>query len=151
MPAPDGEEFPAHANGGMWRLAWYPAAVAPAGKPHGANALCETLEGEIVRQILGQADHRRNLSDPEPSFPWWGGDLLATSESEIGWWTYGKAGEPVLLRSRDAGESWTRESLSLTDNPDAVKRRSPLAAVCMEGKKIGLLYLGTEGKGARLP
>ena len=46
--ASDFEEMPVPANGGDWRMAWHPPGKAPAGQPHGANAYCVTVRGNVV-------------------------------------------------------------------------------------------------------
>ena len=46
--ASDFEEMPVPANGGDWRMAWHPPGDAPDGRPHGANAFCVTVRGNVV-------------------------------------------------------------------------------------------------------
>lgn len=46
--AGDLEEVTVPANGGDWRMAWYPPGDAPPGQPHGANGFCVTTDDEVV-------------------------------------------------------------------------------------------------------
>jgi ADP-ribose pyrophosphatase YjhB (NUDIX family) len=47
--AADGEEFRVHSNGQDWIASWHPSVSGPpAGKPHGAAAVCFIGDGQIV-------------------------------------------------------------------------------------------------------
>jgi ADP-ribose pyrophosphatase YjhB (NUDIX family) len=46
--ARDGEEFAVHSNGGDWLIAWHSPIAVPAGKAHGANGFCVTVDGGVV-------------------------------------------------------------------------------------------------------
>src|SRR5258708_29725875 len=46
--ARDGDEFVVRSNGGDWLIAWHTPNAAPAGTPHGANALCVTADDRVV-------------------------------------------------------------------------------------------------------
>lgn len=47
--AGDGEEIRVHSHDGDWLTAWHPPHAVPEGTPHGANALCVSADGGVVR------------------------------------------------------------------------------------------------------
>jgi ADP-ribose pyrophosphatase YjhB (NUDIX family) len=46
--AADGQELSFSQKGQRWAVSWHPPACVPAGRPHGANALCVTGDGHVV-------------------------------------------------------------------------------------------------------
>lgn len=67
--AADGVEYLAEINDQQWRVAWHPPAPVPAGRSHGAEAVCVT-GGRVV--LVSREGERWGLpaGRPEPGETW---------------------------------------------------------------------------------
>jgi ADP-ribose pyrophosphatase YjhB (NUDIX family) len=69
-PAIDNEPMPDRDADQDWIISWHPAAMPPAGAPHGASALCLTGVGEVVLVRTDAGGWTIPGGRPEPGETW---------------------------------------------------------------------------------